>query len=461
MIRGREAPFSGFRGFTILWAGQFISLAASAVSSFALGVYCYLETDSVTTLAVLYALPFVPFLIVSPFAGALVDRWGSKRALLISNGGCMLVALGMAVLLVTDTFAIWQVYFVVVLMSALRALDLPAFEAALPLMVPQRDVGRATGMRLLAVATGSVLGPVLAGILLLAVGIQGIVVGDCLSFLFALAGLALVRIPRLPLAETATGHAALSVRQDAVAGWRHLTARPGLLSLTALLGVMSFGIGFGELVLPPLVLAFSTPDGLGVVLTLGALGMVVVSGAISVWAWPRRERRIGGLLAALFLFAFALALASLRPNLAVLAVATFLFMGCATIVTGIAQTIWQSKVEPHMLGRTVALRNAIALAPQLVGNLLAGLLCVHVAVPLVGEDEVRSETVALLVGDGPGRGYALALTVLGVLTALAVAWIGRSPRLRRIDEELPDVIAADWAAVSHRLLHESETEDQN
>ncbi|MEV6997431.1 MFS transporter [Streptomyces sp. NPDC093982] len=435
---------SGFRAFVVLWVGQFLSLAASAVTSFALGVYCFLQSDSVTTLAVLYALPFIPFLIVSPLAGTLVDRWGAKRAMLVSNGGCMLVALLMAVLLWTDTFAVWQVYFIVLVTASLRALDLPAFEAAVPLLVPQDQVGRATGMRMLATGVSAVVGPVLAGALLLTIGIEGIVTLDCVSFLLAIVTLAFVRIPRLPLRETATGGIRASVLPDARAGWRYLAVRPGLVSLAVLLGVMSFGVGFGELVLPPLVLSFGAPGDLGLVMSVGALGMVVVSGAISLWAWPEPHQRVSSMVAALFLFAASIVLASMRPSLALLTVAVFLFMGCATFIVGIAQTIWQVKVEPQMLGRTVALRNAISMTPQLLGNLLAGVLCEFVAVPLVGSERVHSDFVALLVGDGPGRGYALALTLLGAATALVVVLVARSPRLRRLDEELPDVPAREW-----------------
>jgi hypothetical protein len=84
------------------------------------------------------------------------------------------------------------------------------------------------------------------------------------------------------------------------------------------------------------------------------------------------------------------------------------------------------------------------MTPQLLGNLLAGVLCEFVAVPLVGSERVHSDFVALLVGDGPGRGYALALTLLGAATALVVVLVARSPRLRRLDEELPDVPAREW-----------------
>lgn len=433
------AQATGFRAFVVLWIGQFVSLTASAVSSFAVGVYCYLSTGSVMTLALLYALPFIPFLIVSPFAGTVADRWGAKRALLVSNIGCMIVALAMTALLWTGTFAVWQVYPIVAVTGSLRALELPAFEAALPLLVPQAKIGQATGMRMLATAVSSLAGPVVAGALLPAIGIKSIVALNCASFLFAIVSLLVLRIPRLPLRETATGGSRATVLADARAGWRYLTVRPGLISLAVLLGVLSFGVGFGELVLSPLVLAFAQPSGLGLVLSVGALGMVVVSGLISVWSWPKPDQRVQSIVGALFLFAGSIILASLRPSLLLLAVAVFLFMGSTTFVIGVIQTIWQVKVEPQMLGRTAALRNALSVTPQLFGNLLAGPLCAFVAVPLVGAERVRSHAVSLLVGAGPGRGYALSLTALGLATALFVAFFARTSRLRRLDDELPDV----------------------
>src|SRR5215207_5406686 len=71
------------RRFVIIWCGQIVSMTGSSLSSFALGVYAYLLTGSVTTLGFIYALAYLPLILASPFTGSLVDRWGPRRAMVV------------------------------------------------------------------------------------------------------------------------------------------------------------------------------------------------------------------------------------------------------------------------------------------------------------------------------------------------------------------------------------------
>jgi DHA3 family macrolide efflux protein-like MFS transporter len=67
-------------------------------------------------------------------------------------------------------------------------------------------------------------------------------------------------------------------------------------------------------------------------------------------------------------------------------------------------------------------------------------------VPIVGQDEVRSPAVSTLVGDGLGRGWAVVMLAAGVLAALVVLVALRSLRLRRVQDDLPDVTPEDRLA---------------
>src|SRR5262245_11131886 len=196
------SPAAGFRMFVLLWCGQFVSLTGSSLSGFALGVYAYQRTGSVTTLGLVYALTYLPLILVSPFTGSLVDRWGPRRAMLVSNVGATLIMLSLAGLFATGTIATWHLFLVVCCVSVVNALQTPALEASVPMLVPKRHLGRANGMVMLAVATSQLLAPVAAGFLLLAIHIEGIILLDCVSYGLAFITLALVRIPRAHREET-------------------------------------------------------------------------------------------------------------------------------------------------------------------------------------------------------------------------------------------------------------------
>lgn len=443
------APVTGpprsFRRFVILWAGQFASLIGSNLTGFALAVYVYRLTDSVTVLGLIFALGLAPAVVASPLAGPLVDRWGPRRTLLISNVGNLMITTALAIVLVTGTFAVWHVYVVVTLGSVLSAFEIPAFAALTPRVVPAAKLGQANGLRMVALATSQVVAPVLAGFLLLAIDIAGIVVIDFVSFALAIVTLLLVKLPapRSPLASVWAS--ADPVRRSLLSefgdGLRYVTARRGLLMLAVFVAAMNFSSGFIELLITPLVLAFASPGQLGIVMSVSGLGMVVSGVAVSIWGGPRH--RVAGILGCSLLLGLACMAGSLRPDLILVAVAGFCYLGALGVIVSSSQVIWQTKVEPSLLGRAMALVNMVSLVPQLIANVLAGILVDRVFDPFVGRDEVRSPALAVVVGDGPGRGIALLLLLVGVGTVVIVGLASASPRLRDLELELPDVADPD------------------
>lgn len=443
------ASGSGLRAYVIVWAGQFLSLLGSGLTGFALGIYVYTLTGSATTLGFVFALGLLPSILASPFAGSLVDRWGLRRALVVSNVGNVLVTLVLAVLLFTDAFAVWHVYVVVAVGSVLSALEIPAFASLAPQLVSKQHLGRANGMRMFALAASGVLAPVAAGFLLLAIGIRGIVLIDFLSFGLAILTLVVVRIPHARReADSTTGDVRILLAEFGD-GWRYVVARPGLLALLLFLGAVNFSAGFVDLLITPLVLAFASADALGIILSIGGLGMVAASLVVSIWGGPRR--RVGGILGFSLVLAVATVVGSLRPSVALVAFAAFVFMGALGIVVTTNQIIWQTKVEPHLMGRVMAMVNMVASIPQLVAYAVAGLAVDRVFEPLVGHDEVGSKTLATVIGDGPGRGIALLMMVMGGLIALSVAVAATNPRLRGLEDELPDVMPETDDAVPERV----------
>jgi MFS family permease len=434
------SPPSGFRAFVILWSGQFVSLAGSGLSSFALGVYAYLHTGSVTTLGLVYALAYLPFVLASPFTGPLVDRWGPRRALVVSNVGAGVVMLALAASLAAGSFAVWHLYLAVSGISALGALEMPAFESAIPALVGKRQLGRANGMRMLAEGASRLVAPVAAGFLLLAIHISGVILMDCLSYAVALLTLAAVRIPGYrdsadaPAPRPTTPS---SLLHDFGQAWHYIAARPGLVALLVFTALVNFCGGFVQLLITPLVLALGSPAALGTVLSFAGTGMVVASVAMSVWGGPRR--RIDGILGFSLLMGAAMVVGALRPNTALIAAAGFVVLGSSAIVIACNQVVWQTKVEPRLLGRTMALLGMAFSAPQLLAYALAGLTADRVIVPLVGRYQVRSPVFQLLVGHGPGRGFALLIMLAGGLIMVCVLGGALYPRLRHLDSELPDM----------------------
>ena len=128
-------------------------------------------------------------------------------------------------------------------------------------------------------------------------------------------------------------------------------------------------------------------------------------------------------------------------NVAVaLAVLTYLLLMLMVPIVNVAsQVIWQTKVDEGVQGRVFSLRRMIAQAVSPVAILLAGPLADGVFEPLLAPGGGLSSSVGSLIGTGPGRGVGFLYVVAGLATMrrAAVGWL--MPRVRLLEQELPDV----------------------
>lgn len=76
---------TGMFGFTLVWLGQMISVLATNMSAFALTIWVFEKTGSATALGLMQVFFITPLLIITPFAGVMVDRHNRKMMLMISD----------------------------------------------------------------------------------------------------------------------------------------------------------------------------------------------------------------------------------------------------------------------------------------------------------------------------------------------------------------------------------------
>ena len=94
----QNAAPRGFRTFVIIWLGQSISLIGSGLTGFALGVWVYQRTGSATQFTLIALATALPGIVFSPIAGALVDRWDRKWAMILSDTAAGLCTICLALL---------------------------------------------------------------------------------------------------------------------------------------------------------------------------------------------------------------------------------------------------------------------------------------------------------------------------------------------------------------------------
>ncbi|HYW07375.1 MAG TPA: MFS transporter, partial [Longimicrobium sp.] len=182
----------GMRTFTTVWAGQLVSMIGTALTDFGVGVWVYQKTGSATAFALILLFTVLPSIVISPIAGALVDRWDRRVVMLLADTGAALSTLAMAGLLMVDRLEVWHVCVAVTVAATLRTFQWPAWSATTSLLVPEEHLGRASGMMNFARSASQVVGPLLAGVLVGIIGLEGVIVIDFITFGVAVLTLAVV-----------------------------------------------------------------------------------------------------------------------------------------------------------------------------------------------------------------------------------------------------------------------------
>ncbi len=431
--------------FLIIWVGQLVSLVGSGITRFALVIWAWEKTGLATTLALVGFASFAPTILMSPIAGALVDRWNRRLTLMISDLLSGVATFGMLVLLVGGRLEIWHLYVVGVVAGIGDSFQWPAYSATIPLMLRKEQYIRANSLLEVARSGANIAAPVLAGVLLGVIDFDGILRLDLATFGIAVVTLLIVAIPSPQRSEESAGQKA-SLMQDAVFGFRFIWERPSLLALQGLYFVSNLIGTMGFTVVPAMILARTGNDEvvLGSVQSVGGIGSLI--GGLGLTAWGGPKKRILGVLYGLVFIYIGVLFLGLGREVTAWSIGMFLVLLFLTVLNGSSQAIWQAKVDPKLQGRVFATRRLIAQVTVPFGMLISGPLADSVFEPMLSSAAAVPAFIDTLFGRGPGAGMALMLT-LSALVGFAVAAAGFAHKpIRDVEELIPDHALAETAS---------------
>ena len=431
----------GMKTFLVIWVGQMVSIIGSGLTGFALSVWMYEQTGQATPIA-LNALFFnLPRVILSPIAGSVADRYNRRVILILADTGAALSTLAVAIILFSGNLEVWHIYLTTALSSAFSAFQEPAYRASITMLVPKKDLARAGGIQQIGFAIQTILTPLIASVLYLAIGLEGVILIDFATFFVAIGILLVVRIPQ-PKATTVIeeGGEKNSMWQDSLFGWRYLRKQPGLFGLLWYYAVVNFFLSLSGILMIPLVLSYGAATDIGIIQMAGGAAMLIGGLLMGVWGGPK-SRLIWGVVLAIAMSGFGYFMAGLRPLTWLIGAAQFVILFFIPISAAMSQAVWQKKVAPDIQGRVFAIRAMIAYMIIPLANLVAGPLADHVFEPLLQEGGALSGTfVAGVVGVGAGRGIALIFIISAFSLWISSTYAFANPRIRNLEEEIPDAI---------------------
>lgn len=434
----KKPILSGMFGFTVVWVGQVVSLLGTSMTNFALTIWAWEVTGKATALALVGFFSFAPTIFLSPLAGALVDRWNRKFVMMISDLVSGIMTVVALILFLMGALQIWHLYIIGAISGAFQAFQFPAYSAAITTMIPKKHYARASGMLSMADAISSIASPVLAGMLLPAIKLSGIMTIDIITFVFAIGALLMVHVPKPPVTEEGL-KAKGSIWEEYIFGFKYIFRKPPLLGLQLIFFVINFVVVFAFILSNPMILARTNNNSvvLGIVRSASGAGALLGGLLLTIWGGPKKK--INGVLVGTILSGIlGISLLGIARSLRLWIPAAFFSMFFIPIVNGSSQAIWQSKVPPDIQGKVFSARRVIAQITSPIAMLVSGPLADKVFEPLMMSQSRISEFFSLFVGTGRGSGMALMFVIAGILTSLTGLIAYAIPLVRNVEKILPD-----------------------
>ncbi|NEQ68259.1 MAG: MFS transporter [Symploca sp. SIO2D2] len=419
--------------FTFLWLGSFISSIGDCLSNFALDIWILQTTESINFYILGILFTTLPTFFLAPITGALVDRWPRRWVMIISEILSALCILAIALLFITDSLKIWHIFFLTSLNSTFSGFEILAFKSTVSLLVSPEDLARANGLNRVGDEIATLVAPILAGVLLTLVQIQGILLINCASFFLGLIPLLIVRIPELKMTSPDFDGDSSSLMSEITQGWTYLSNQTGLLSLIILRAIYSFISATGSILFVPLILNLTATNILGIILFIAGLGGVL--GGIIMGTWVSLQERLAPLICGCMLgIGLEAIMSGLEPSLILITITAFLFVLTFTLADGSIQILLQKQVLPELQGRVFSLSNAVMSVAGLAGIASASVVD-PLLEPLMAFEGPWANGLGQIIGTGPGRGIGLMFIMLGVVAILTAAVAYRHTPLMQFEQE--------------------------
>jgi MFS family permease len=364
------APF-GFRDFRLLWSGLLVSNVGTWMQFTTLG-YVVVHLAPSPALASLFTgllgmSVAIPVFVLSPLAGAIADRVPRRRILIATNSVLIVVALALALLSTFDRLTLPLILGLSVVRAAAASFDSPARQSWVSLIVPRESLGSAIGLNSIAFNAPSVIGPPVAGLLIIWTGVSAAFYLNALStFAVIWAVYAMRPVP----ASTTTREPVL---KSILAGIDFLAKHPVLHSVIVGLLVTSLLVRPYAQMLPAYAAHVVHVDARGLGWLLAASGFGAIVGSFVTALVGARKRAWIWFASALGMCLSAIALGATTSF--IVAVLILIVMGMSVLsFAGSSNVLLQTLAPEEMRGRALSVFSMVILGLVPTGSLVLGTL---------------------------------------------------------------------------------------
>ncbi len=396
-----------FYNYRVWFVGALVSNVGSWMQSTAQSwvVLTELTHNDATAMGVTMALQFGPPLLLVSVTGWVADRFDRRRLIMVTQSLLMLLAIAVGMLLLTHVMTLPLMYAFALAFGVVAAFDNPARQAFVSDVVAREHASNAVALNAASFNMARLIGPAVAGVMIVIVGTGWVFVVNAVSFLAMLVALALMRARELAPHVRAPGVARLAD------GFRYVARRPDLMvAFTMVFLVGAFGMNF-PIFASTMALEFGeNADGFGLLSSILAIGSL--AGALMA---ARRDRaRMRVVILATGGFGAASVASALMPTYWLYA-ASLVFIGFATVsMMTTANGYVQTTTDAALRGRVLALYMAVIMGGTPIGAPIVGWVAT-----------TYGPRTAIQVGAAAGL----------LACAIGTTWLIASGRMRRHDEK--------------------------
>lgn len=384
------------RTFAIIWTGQLLSILSSSMVNFAIILWLSIEHNSAEILAYAAIAGMLPQSVLGLFAGAYVDKWNRKLTMIFSDGFIAFCTLIIALLFYLGEPEIWFVYLLLALRSVGSAFHMPAMQASVPLLAPESELLRISGVNQMIQSVSVIAGPALGALAISVMDIEKVLIFDVVGAVLAIFSLLLVQIPN-PKKEKNPDTAQETILQQIIQGIKAVKTNKGIFYLFLASMITMFCIMPVAVIFPLFTLRHFKGGAfeMSVIEVVWGVGMLIGGALLGALKVSYNKAFMINIMC--FILGLTFIFSGILPaNQFWIFVALTAIGGLtAAIYNACFTTIIQEQIDPSFLGRVFSLSISISILPSLIGLLSTGYLAETIG---ISETFVILGTLISLVG---------------------------------------------------------------
>ena len=421
------------KNFYKLWLGELISNIGSGMTAFALSVYIYEKTGSVSYVSLITLLSFMPSIILSPIGGLLADRYDRRLLMII---GDLFSGLGLVYILWSiqaGEKSIVPIFIGITFSSIFTSLLEPSYRATLTDILEEENYAKASGLIQVAGSAKYLISPVIAGIVLSVADIRVILLLDIMTFITTCLMIFLVR--------KSINSEKQNYKKDSFKGLLEglfiIKENRGVYSLVIIMFFVCFFMGFIQILIRPMILATSSVKTAGIMESLCAVGLLIGSLWIGIAGIKKNYSKI--LAVACFFCGIFMSMTGVNENLAIIGISTFLFFSTLPFMNSCADVLVRVSIPNELQGRVWGLISLITQMGTVAAYIISGIMADYIFEPMFNKNGLLVKNIGIIIGTGKGRGigFMLILSGIGMLIMAIVIW--KNGEIREVSEKCVDL----------------------